>query len=449
MSDPMQEQWQMVSQKLTQRLFKLRFWVVLGPLLFGLAFLFWDPVAWKIAWIGVVTVVLLGLFFIEYLRVQRAKVGQGTMQLNLMGMLLMQTALIYLTGGIESPLMPIFIPMALGAGILLREYWRVLSVVALPLVLTLFFAGSRLYGWVPLSTPAFFELGREAVADKPVYIWTQAGIFCGLYIVTSALAHFIRRIVDQQVRENIRGKQRNLTSLASRNKELLSVSRTIAHELKTPLDSIQGQAQVLARGAQAGDKQAEGLEAMQKELARMGEVLDGFRNFTRPLSELSLEPCEMAGLVAEVGALHEGLAVVRSVILELGLSPVQVTCDPQKVKQALLNLVQNALEESQPGTKIFLRCGPWHKGARIEIQDEGAGLSSEAKEHLFEPGFTCKEGGSGVGLVMARSIVEQHGGRLALEANESGNGCLASVFLPDDAKGLPEAGTDPSSLRGS
>ena len=114
-----------------------------------------------------------------------------------------------------------------------------------------------------------------------------------------------------------------------------------------------------------------------------------------------------------------------------------MTCDPQKAKQALLNLVQNALDATPDGGAVEIRTAlPDDATAVIQVLDDGPGLAPAIVGRLFVPGVTTKERGSGLGLVVARSIAEQHGGRLAL-ANRAGGGCVATLTMPRRAPASP------------
>ncbi len=413
------------------KLFKYRF-LISFLLAFALAIFFvWDPVPWKLAWIGATLVLLLGVSVFEYRRVLRSQPGPLTVQLNLCLMVLAQACMIYITGGVESPLLPVFLPMAYAAGHLLPTLGRVLPVLGTTIGLLALFALSSLHGLVPRAAPAFFELGPAGFSDMPVYVWTKVGILSVLLSVIGVISHGVRRALQEQVRQAIGMRQAAAEEAHQRNRELLSASRTVAHELKNPLASIQGLAQLLARGAEPASKAAERLEVMQREIHRMGEVLDGFRDFTRPLTGLHLVRVDLQALARDVVRLHEGLAARLDVQQEVEAEPTWIECDPRKVRQALINLLQNALEATPPGGRVVVRVGPWGQAgeARLEVHDTGPGLSAEALAHLFEPGFTTKPEGSGIGLVVARAIAAQHGGSLGLEPAPSGGG-LAVLLLP-------------------
>jgi signal transduction histidine kinase len=421
------------TQRLVIQLFKYRFAIALLLCLALGVFFLWDPVPWKLLWIAGVMLFLMGLSIIEYRRAQRSVPGPLTVQLNLMLMLTAQAAMVYITGGIASPLLPVFLPMAYAAGHLLPSLRRVAPILALAAGLLAFFSLACLYRIAPRAAPAFFELGA-GFEGMPVYVWTKAGLMAVLMSVIGVVAHRVRRALQEQVERGMAMRQAAVDELHQRNREILSASRTLAHELKNPLASVQGLAQLMARGVEPGSKLGERLSVLQREVARMGAVLEGFRSFTRPLSGLRLARVDLAALARGVIDLHEGLAVRRDIHLQLAAEPAWIECDPSKIRQALINLLQNAIEASPPGGRVVMRVGPWlasagPDGARLEIQDEGPGLSAEARDHLFEPGFTTKPEGSGIGLPLARSIAAQHGGTFVLSEAAAGGG-LAVLVLP-------------------
>ena len=422
--------WSRETYRFVEQVFVGRF--ALAPLmaLFLGIFFIWDRVPWKLVWIGVTTAAMIALAAVELRRLRRRLIGQYTIQLNLAAMLVMQTSMIYVTGGIESPLLVLYVPLGLITGLVLGGSPRwVVGVLVVPVSGAVLFAAGALGHWFPRATPAFFGLG-EGFAGLPVYVWFRACLIVLLVMVTALIGWRMRTSYERVLQEVAGARRESLAGLESRNRELLSVSRTVAHELKNPLASIQGLAQLLLRGAAPGSKDHERLEVMLREIGRMGQVLEEFRGFSRPLSGLTLQPTDLGDLLHYVALLEDADAPRRGVELcaPAGGGP-RVVCDPQKVKQALLNLVRNAVEALPHGGTVTIAAATRADTAEITVRDTGPGLAPAVRDRLFHPGVTTKEGGSGIGLVVARSIAEQHGGRLTLE-DAPGGGCLATLTLP-------------------
>ncbi len=162
----------------------------------------------------------------------------------------------------------------------------------------------------------------------------------------------------------------------------------------------------------------------------MQSILDEFLNFSRPLVPLALGDTDVAGLCREVAALHEGMARDRAVHLVVEGTGVSTRCDPRKVKQVLINLVQNALDASGPGSEVRVVAERTEAGgALVRVLDRGTGVDPNLGERVFAPGVTTKSNGSGLGLTIARSLARQHGGDLLLRSR-TGGGTEALLLLP-------------------
>ena len=161
----------------------------------------------------------------------------------------------------------------------------------------------------------------------------------------------------------------------------------------------------------------------------MQEILESLLNFSRPLVPLAMEEVEAGALAEDVARMHEGAAVERGLRVRVEDSGARLTCDPRKVRQVLVNLVQNAIHASPDGADVVLAVETRDEAVRFEVLDRGAGIAPGVRTRLFEAGVTTKDEGSGIGLVVARSIARQHGGELSLDDREGG-GCRAVLSLP-------------------
>jgi signal transduction histidine kinase len=216
---------------------------------------------------------------------------------------------------------------------------------------------------------------------------------------------------------------------AEQMRNLTSLSAEIAQELRAPLASIAALADRAREQIRQSGSAADGLRAMQEEAVRMQQLLEEFLNFSRPLSPLSLHTVDGVRIGGEVVDLFQGAAEQRQLSLALSGERVELRCDPRKIKQVLVNLVQNALEASPSGGEIAIEVESETERATIRVLDRGHGLAAEIAERVFQPGVTTKPRGSGLGLTIARSIAEQHGGTLILKGREGG-GCAAELTLP-------------------
>jgi two-component system, NtrC family, sensor histidine kinase HydH len=331
------------------------------------------------------------------------------------------------SGGFDSPVLPMIVPVCFFIGTIAAT--RTLIVFALVyagLVGALALVSAR--GLVPDLMPAVFG-GGSGMPRSPALLYARAAGTIVALAYAAGLSYLVRQVFLQMIGDALDARDEVLRDHDAHARELTTLSGELAHELKNPLANVKGLAVLVARDV-AG-KGAERLEVLQHEVGRMEEILQSFLTFSRPLSPLDAEDVDMKDLCESVLALHEGIAHAKNVSLRwIASAPVHASCDPRKVKQILINVVQNALEASPPAAVVELALLPLRAGgARIEVRDRGPGISPAVRAHLFEPGSTTKARGTGLGLALARGLARQHGGDLSLE-DRGGGGCIATLTLP-------------------
>jgi signal transduction histidine kinase len=284
-------------------------------------------------------------------------------------------------------------------------------------------------GKIPDFNLASFGGGARIGGDS-VHIWAHAWVFCFVLVLAQLLGRAFRKTFENILRRKLAAQEEALRDHRERAEELTALSAEIAHELKNPLASVKGLSGLLGQHLPDG-KGAERLAVLRREVDRMQSILDEFLNFSRPLVPLALGDCDVAALCREVAALHEGMARERSVHLSVSDgNPVTARCDPRKVKQVLINLVQNALDASGPLTEVGIVAETADAGgALVRVLDRGRGVDPGLGDSVFSPGVTTKSNGSGLGLTIARSLARQHGGDLLLRSR-TGGGTEALLTLP-------------------
>jgi signal transduction histidine kinase len=160
------------------------------------------------------------------------------------------------------------------------------------------------------------------------------------------------------------------------------------------------------------------LDIIDKESQRLNKLLTGFLNFAKPrLPRLQrTDPNAILASVASL-ALHAAEASHISVLHETLSSCPEIECDPEQLKQVLLNLLINAIEASPLNATIWIRTAVQNDVLAMEVQDQGSGISEEYLDHIFDPFFTTKPKGTGLGLAISSMIVAQHGGSLSFRRN--------------------------------
>ncbi len=220
---------------------------------------------------------------------------------------------------------------------------------------------------------------------------------------------------------------------AERLSSVGEMSAVLAHEIRNPLASIRGTAEIMQGVFNPDDKYYEFLSMQIKETDRLDNVVKDFLRFARPVV-IRPEPCNIREELQSIVALVSQESGVSSTPVELFVEDLPVIrADGQKLRQAFLNLIQNARQAA--GTEGHVKVTAFRDQTDtqdyivIQIDDDGPGISPEARDKLFEPFFTTKPDGTGLGLPTTRRIVEGHGGTMEIDTSPGG-GARFSVLLP-------------------
>ncbi|MFH2005772.1 MAG: HAMP domain-containing sensor histidine kinase [bacterium] len=396
-------------------------------LTFGFVLLQPDP--WRV-WLFAGTSALVAIILVRdfiWLRHRELKPAQVMYVLTVV--LVFQTVVIAITGGAESPILVIYVVMGIVPAVVLGRPRPFFGYAVIPLSLIWFFTLTSVTALLPRLTPDYWGPGI-AFGNNGVYAITRATIFSVSMLLGGTVGLGLRQALSRAVHRAIHARQELVTTMRERNRELLSLSGELAHELKNPLASIQGLSALIARKLPEGSKEAEQMSVLIDEVKRMGANLDEFLTFSRPITSLAVREVHPAELLADVALMHEGLAHQQRIRLEIDPGDAMpIHCDPRKVKQVLINLLQNAMEATPAGGRVDIGTAHGPGGAaKFIIDDSGPGLAPEIRGGLFSPGATTKDDGTGLGLTIARAIAEQHGGTLTLEEREQG--CRAVLTLP-------------------
>lgn len=231
---------------------------------------------------------------------------------------------------------------------------------------------------------------------------------------------------------------------AEKRAEIGQLASGLAHEIKNPLNALSLGLDVLRRrhrpeNDEAGDY-AKRIEALREEINRLAELINNFLAFGRPL-QVTLRPTDLGAIVtATLSDLAETAERARvEVTSEVAPALPEVELDPSLFKSALWNLVQNAvqaMERTGGALRVSVASGaPAGEGgpARVvvTVEDTGPGFETSDLPRLFEPYYSKKEGGVGLGLAMVKRIVEEHGGRVTAENRTDGSpGARFRLFFP-------------------
>ena len=250
-----------------------------------------------------------------------------------------------------------------------------------------------------------------------------------------------RRVPVPTAQDELQRLTITVNDLLGRLEDLFSAQRRfvadVSHELRTPLAAMQGNLEVLDRGA-ARDPEllAESLADMRREVARLIRMANDLLLLAQSEAGIQLrhEPVELDTLLLEI---HRELRpLANGVQLRIGEEDQIVVCgDRDRIKQALLNLGVNALQHTPPGGSVTLGLERDNDWVSVSVRDTGVGIPAEDVPHVFERFYRVdkarsrEKGGTGLGLSIAQWIAQAHGGRLEV-ASEVGVGTVLTLTLP-------------------
>ena len=309
----------------------------------------------------------------------------------------------------------------------LKERLHLQSLVVIPL-----FAKEKALGAIAAD---HVEPGKNITGEILESVMTfaqQAGL-----AIHNAFMYQELKAFSQQMEEKIQKTTADLRKTEAqliRSEKLAALGQLaagIAHEIRNPLTSINILIHSLTENLPSENSRWEDLKVIEEEILRINEIVDQFLRFAKPASPLFKK-------VDLIPIFEETLQLLRPQI-ERGRISVQkefeslppITVDKEQMKQVILNLLMNAIQAMPKAGRLGLsgrvsRDGHW---VELTIQDSGIGIPPEDMDKLFDPFFSTKDGGIGLGLSIAHRIIDQHHGKIEVESNP-GKGTLFTISLP-------------------
>ena len=229
-----------------------------------------------------------------------------------------------------------------------------------------------------------------------------------------------------------------LTRLENSFRQIRQFSADASHELQTPLTILKGEIEVALRSARSPEEYQHVLRSSLEEIDRIGRLVGGLLLLARAdagVLRLDLQPVDLTELMFETAARLQRLAAEKSVVLHCDLTaPVFISADREHLQRVLLNLVDNAIKYTPAGGSVTLSLQADDSQIRLSVADTGIGLSTAEQEKIFTRFFRSAEaksqgGGAGLGLCIAQSIAEAHGGTIEV-ASTPGQGSTFTLVLP-------------------
>jgi two-component system, NtrC family, sensor histidine kinase HydH len=247
--------------------------------------------------------------------------------------------------------------------------------------------------------------------------WTRLTVAAAGSLVLLSVALVWRATVHLA---DARGREQLLEVETRHLRELSQAAAGLAHETRNPLGLIRGWAQRLGQSGLQTPEQEQQARAMLEECDRVTSRINQFLTFARP-TEPRTERVELAALAEELAALLEPDLEARRLRLSRRIdAPATVPADREMLRQALFNLLQNAVQFSPDGGEVEIRVLSGPGKVRIEVADRGPGVAKESVGSLFTPYFTTRPGGTGLGLALVRRIALAHGWQCGYQPREGG-----------------------------
>lgn len=285
-----------------------------------------------------------------------------------------------------------------------------------------------------VGTPHIWTVGYVDSLDQGL----EVCVFCLVGMLSGVLSDRQRkqeadlRRTANELRQAQRELEKNFENVkrAERIYGLAQLSAGLAHEIRTPLASLEGAAALVQRETQSQERRREFLDIIQKESRRLNRLLTSFLEFARPRHP-DLQKVELGDVLDSIITLvrHAGDANRIKVRKQIERGLPMLECDPEQLRQVLLNLVMNANQAMPHGGTVLLAAQRDGTNINIDVHDEGGGIDEQNLDRIFDPFFTTKENGTGLWLSVAHQIVSQHRGTLTITRNSS-QGVTIRVSLP-------------------
>ncbi len=228
----------------------------------------------------------------------------------------------------------------------------------------------------------------------------------------------------------------SLKKIVARSQRLATVGRLaagVAHEIRNPLSSIKGFATYFKERYRDVPEDQQIADIMVQEVDRLNRVVGQLLEFAKPIT-ISEKPTDIRTLVENSLKLVEKQTRDRKIRIQTTFSDKigKVLADPDKISQVLLNLFLNAIESMENGgiLSVDLQRREGNGGILIRVSDTGVGIQQKHLPHIFDPYFTTKASGTGIGLAIVHNIIEAHNGDIKVESR-SGQGSHFSILIPD------------------
>ncbi|MBM4081034.1 MAG: GAF domain-containing protein, partial [Planctomycetes bacterium] len=234
--------------------------------------------------------------------------------------------------------------------------------------------------------------------------------------------------LEDQMRQTREAQDRLLRS--ERLATVGEMAAHVAHEIRNPLVTIGGFARIILRALDETSPQVAHAKIIVEEVLRLENILKNVMDFTKPSAPQKTQ-ADINRILEDTCDLALSQASATGIALSKSLDPraARLNADPAQMKQALLNIIRNAVESMDAGGRLALQTQADTRTVTVVISDTGKGIPPEDLNRIFDPFFTTKPQGTGLGLAVTRKIIEDHGGEIRV-ASAVGQGTTFTITLP-------------------
>jgi PAS domain S-box-containing protein len=284
----------------------------------------------------------------------------------------------------------------------------------------------------------FYEKRMAGEASKNLYFYLR------LHKSGDALPteNQVKRILYQG-EHAVAGICRDITERIKTEKRIREAERfayigklttSLAHEIRNPLCSVKMNSQILLKNTDFNGNDGRRMEIIVNEISRLERILDEMLDYAKPV-DIKLQPGSLKEIIDSCLETMDVRIREQEIQVKKSYSDHrlrQLLLDREKTEQAIINVIINSIDATDRGgkieitTRVFTENGRW---LRVEIKDDGRGISTEDMPYVFDPFFSSKKKGTGLGLSNVKKIMEAHGGRVEVAANAP-NGTVVRLVVP-------------------
>lgn len=280
--------------------------------------------------------------------------------------------------------------------------------------------------WISLPLERIPWMIKVRIKDKSDSLLTYDNlrVAVSIFVTTHILFLFIKyMLLKQQAtiekRENAAQKLQLVGSLAA----------STAHEIRNPLTGIKGLVQLLEEKYQAPEDQFY-FSVIKSEIERINQITSEFLILGKPTAQTDKIE-DLSSILADLEPLIKSEAAGKGLTLlyNLPMTKVQVLCGRDQMKQVILNLAKNAIDALDEGGTLAIQLSTKEEQCELILEDNGVGIGKEQLEKIFEPFYTTKETGTGLGLIICQRIIQSFGGEIQISSKEK-KGTTVKILLP-------------------